>query len=106
VLPGRFTPVRGAAFQQRSEQAFVRVEVAGAAALRLSGVTLGSGVRLGGRYRLDVRVGAGGMGEVWRGTDEVLGRTIDAWPIPTPEGSSTDYLHCVAGSGETTGSYF
>ena len=34
------------------------------------------GMMLSGRYRLDERIAAGGMGEVWRGTDEVLGRPV------------------------------
>lgn len=34
------------------------------------------GVTLGSRYRLDERIAGGGMGDVWRGTDEVLGRTV------------------------------
>ncbi|MDQ7906975.1 serine/threonine-protein kinase [Phytohabitans sp. ZYX-F-186] len=37
---------------------------------------LSPGVLLGGRYRLDERIASGGMGDVWRGTDEVLGRTV------------------------------
>ncbi|WP_212841892.1 serine/threonine-protein kinase [Catellatospora sp. IY07-71] len=31
---------------------------------------------LNGRYRMDERIGAGGMGEVWRATDVVLGRPV------------------------------
>ena len=34
------------------------------------------GVLLSSRYRLEQRIAAGGMGEVWRGIDEVLGRPV------------------------------
>ncbi|MGZ4592376.1 MAG: protein kinase domain-containing protein [Actinomycetes bacterium] len=33
-------------------------------------------VLLGGRYKLTSRIAAGGMGEVWAATDEVLGRNV------------------------------
>jgi eukaryotic-like serine/threonine-protein kinase len=39
---------------------------------------LSSGVVLSGRYRLDDRVATGGMGDVWRATDLVLGRQVAA----------------------------
>lgn len=34
------------------------------------------GSTLGGRYTLDRRIAAGGMGEVWQASDTVLGRTV------------------------------
>ncbi|MEV4637501.1 serine/threonine-protein kinase [Actinoplanes sp. NPDC049548] len=37
---------------------------------------LSSGSLLDNRYRSDERIATGGMGDVWRGTDVVLGRTI------------------------------
>ena len=41
-----------------------------------SAVMLHATVLLAGRYRLDSRIAIGGMGEVWRGTDEVLNRPV------------------------------
>ena len=32
--------------------------------------------RLAGRYVLETPIGRGGMGQVWRGTDSVLGREV------------------------------
>ena len=37
---------------------------------------LSTGHLLDGRYRLDERIATGGMGDVWRGTDVVLGRVV------------------------------
>jgi serine/threonine-protein kinase len=43
----------------------------------VKGVALiGAGTVLAGRYRIDERIAGGGMGEVWRGFDQVLSRTV------------------------------
>jgi serine/threonine-protein kinase len=34
------------------------------------------GTMLGGRYRLEERIASGGMGDVWRCVDDVLGRVV------------------------------
>ena len=49
--------------------------------------------RLAGRYVLEAPIGRGGMGEVWRGTDTVLGRevaikTIDLRRLPDETGAA------------------
>lgn len=40
------------------------------------GIFGGEGRLIGGRYRLGVRLGRGGMGTVWRATDELLARQV------------------------------
>ena len=62
-------------------------------------VPVSPGLLLEGRYRLDHRIAAGAMGEVWRATDLVLDRPVavkllrpgyagheEAWPgsVPRP----------------------
>ncbi|MFJ8671190.1 serine/threonine-protein kinase [Streptomyces sp. NPDC093589] len=40
------------------------------------GIFGGEGRLIGGRYRLDLRLGRGGMGTVWRATDDLLDRQV------------------------------
>jgi serine/threonine-protein kinase len=53
-------------------------------------VELSPGLRLHDRYRLAEQIGAGGMSEVWRADDEVLGRSVAVKVLASPLAADPD----------------
>jgi serine/threonine-protein kinase len=62
------------------------------------------GVVLGDRYRLNSRVAAGGMGEVWRAEDTVLGRIVAVKVIRPGLSGDPGFLHRFRAEARNTAS--
>ncbi|PBC84473.1 MULTISPECIES: serine/threonine-protein kinase [unclassified Streptomyces] len=58
----------------------------------------GEGRLIGGRYRLGVRLGRGGMGTVWRATDELLARQVAVKELHLDEEAGEGEGEAAAGS--------
>jgi hypothetical protein len=60
------------------------------------------GLELGGRYRLDEQIGAGGMGDVWRGVDLRLRRPVAIKILPADMAASQSAVERFRREAETT----